>query len=909
MDDLKLNYAKWFIKNGAAIFPIDPNTKKPVVKEWQRYSHEPLTDEEKQKFLEMISQGYNYAVPGGQKNLVILDFEDKELLKAWIGEETLNKICSKTLCVTTPHGGLHIYLIVDEVPPHKFNPVFVKDGKGVADLQSFDSYVLGPGSCINHKYCSSEKCKWKGKDYTTCYIPVNNTGIGRPDKGLKNFLKWLADKGKKLGIELSGSARAWVEGKQEKSDSHTEKDLEKLKEEMAKYNRFKGKTVDAIRSEVCQSIKKSLDNAKSDKAKAMLNTAFQVVCQGKKYSDLGIDRSRGDWHVLKTLLSHGVTDIDMLQQLIPNDSKVFAPKWDKYFVHTLMKAWNEVKPFLTVLKNAKKKKAKELKEEFAEALSQYIIRKYHIITFIQKHGNGESIVGIFRWSKKKGIYEPVDKTLKKIIRHEIMRIKELFPKSEEEGKVTFYEIKSGLVKLVYDEIMDLTLTEYDDDNIPLRIAFENYTLEWSTDKKENIFKLIPANERTEEHYSFHYIPHKIRDEVFNNTPLPFQVSELEDLARKLCPRSLDTFKQWAGDKWITLFEIIGYTLYPATKIKLAFMLLGPRDSGKSTFLQLLKKILGKHNTVSIRVKELFDSNNRFVMGYLFHKLANLTAETKEYTINDIDRFKTLTGGDQVTSDVKFNGPITFTPYAKIIIASNKLPNVSDKNDMAFWRRWLIIEFPNTFPNDDNWFRQTFTEEEIEGILTVSILAFARVIINGKFDYQQTPEEVRGLWLNNIDSVWSFIKTYVEKGIITLDPRNADLWVPRKELYNLYKEYCLDNGFPGVSLRTFANKLNKYFGITSMKKNFGKKPDGTDDRKRCFVGITINREAKQAIEADMINEVEEFIEYVKKNNHAKKEFWEIAQDFGDEKKANRFVSWCMKKNMCYQRGVDTWEISL
>jgi len=138
------------------------------VKEWQRYSTTPLSDEEKTKYLKIIEEGYNYAVPGGQKGLVILDFEDKEILKAWLGETALNELCSKTFCVDTVHGGIHVYVTADEIPDHKFNPLFVKENRGIVDLQSRNSYVVGPGSCINHKQCESDKCTWKGQDYTTC---------------------------------------------------------------------------------------------------------------------------------------------------------------------------------------------------------------------------------------------------------------------------------------------------------------------------------------------------------------------------------------------------------------------------------------------------------------------------------------------------------------------------------------------------------------------------------------------------------------------------------------------------------------------------------------------------------------------------------------------------------------------
>jgi len=124
----KLQWAKWFIDHNFAIFPIDPQTKKPIIKEWQRFSTTPLTDEEKAKYLEMIQNGYNYAVPCGQNHLVILDFEDKELIKAWIGEMALNEMCKKTLCVDTVHGGIHIYFTSDDIPQQKFNPVFTQNG-------------------------------------------------------------------------------------------------------------------------------------------------------------------------------------------------------------------------------------------------------------------------------------------------------------------------------------------------------------------------------------------------------------------------------------------------------------------------------------------------------------------------------------------------------------------------------------------------------------------------------------------------------------------------------------------------------------------------------------------------------------------------------------------------------------
>jgi putative DNA primase/helicase len=883
----KLQWAKWFIEHGFAIFPIDPQTKKPIIKEWQKYSTGVMSDEERKQYLELIEKGYNYAIPCGQRNLVVLDFEDKELVKAWLGENVLNELCGKTLCVSTPHGGIHVYIVSDDIPPHKFNPVFVQNGKGIADLQSYNSYVLAPGSCINHRHCTSDKCPWKGQDYTTCYIPYNNMNIGKVDD-LRGLLKFLEEKGKKLGIELSPSAKTWVYGGKSEEGGEKSEDLEKLKEEMAKYDKFKGKTVEAIREEVCKKLKQKLETVQSEKAKQMFNTAFSVVCEKKTYAEIGIDRSRGDWRVFIVLLSMGVTDLSILEQFLPSDSKVFAPKWDKYLLHTLKKAWDYAKPALEFQKKTIGKNEREAKKIAKSIITSAILARFKIKTFYNTTGHSQQIVGVFVWSKKRGIYAPFDKGLRKVIRRmaELLEIRSM--------EKTLAHLSKRDVDDIFDEIKDLTLTPLPKE--PLRVAFANGTLEWA-DKI-----LIWHKERSPKLYSFYYLPWEVNVEEINKFLMQeITVQDLEDLARRLCPKSLETFKSWVDDKWPLLFEIIGYTLYPEIKFRKAFMLVGSGKNGKSTFINLIKKILGDY-AVSISPRELFDPQNRFIVSNLYHKLANAVAESKDYTIEDMDRLKRLTGGDWVTADVKFKDPITFRSTAKIIVASNNMPHLRDPNDKAFWHRWLIIEFPHEFKDNDTWFDQVFNKEEINGIVTTSIVALLRVFRQEHFDFEQSEQQVMDIWLSHIDSVYSFIKTYVEKGVLILDAKNADLWVKRSDLYNMYKDYCIDQGFRGVGRKAFARKLREYFGVTTVLKNIN------GERKRAFVGIAINELEKLRAEQAYENLMDEFVDYVKSNNGVIKEFWEIVKDFGDDKgKANKFVTWCLEKRFCDQRGVDTYEI--
>jgi putative DNA primase/helicase len=907
----RLDWAKWFVEHGFAIFPLEPGSKKPIIKEWQKYSTTQLSEEEKVRYLDMVGKGYNFAVPGGQKGLVILDFEDMGLVKTWVGEKVLYELCEKTLCVLTPHGGIHIYFLSDDIPPHKFNPVFTQNGKGIADLQSFNSYVVGVGSCINHKYCDVGKCQWKGQDYETCYTPYLGLDevsslhqvsglyhevsspphevsgfhhqVFSPQKvDLKGLLRFFEERGKGFGIGLSPSARGWVYGKGQLQ-------LEKLREEMGKYDQYRVKTVEMVREEVCKKLNEKIKVIRSEKVKRVFNTAYGVVCEGKTYHELGIDRSTGDWRVLTVLLSLGVTDLNILEQLLPLDSKVFAPKWDRYFEYTLRKAWMFVKPILEFQAQAKGKDKGEVRRIVKSVITDILLKRFKIKTFYTTTGHTQSVLGVFAWDKEKGIYKPFDKSL----RREIRRVAEFLDLRSRDK--TFARLSKRDVDDIFDEVKDLTLAPLPKE--PLRVAFKNGTLEWVGDD----LRWYKVEERSPKQFAFYYLPFELKfEEIEFFKGKEVTVEDVEGLAKRLCPKSLEAFKSWVDEKWVTLFEIIGYTFYPEVKFRKAFMLLGEGRNGKSTFINLLKEILGEY-AIDISPRELFDSQNRFVVASLYHKLANAVAESKDYTIDDMDRFKRLTGGDWFTADVKFKEPITFRNVAKIVVASNNMPFLRDTNDKAFWSRWLVIEFPHQFQDDDTWFRRTFTQEELDGVVTVSLLAFMRVVQKRRFDFEQSEKEVMDIWLSKTDSVYAFVHDSLKDGVITLDPRNGDLWVARSDLYRLYRSYCVDQGFRGVGRKSFARKLREYFGINTMLKNIHGK------RVRAFVGIAVDEHVIESLVSSDVD-VDSFLNYVKQFNGVTKEYWEVVKDFGDDKeKANKFLSWCERRRFCYQKGVSVWEI--
>jgi putative DNA primase/helicase len=856
MMNKKLQWARWFIEHGFAIFPVDPESKKPVIKEWQKYSTTRLSDEEKAKYLEMIEKGYNYAIPGGQHNLVILDFEDKELLKAWIGELVLNELCNKTLCVDTPHSGIHIYVIADEIPPQKFNPVFIKENKGVTDLQSFNSYVVGPGSCINHKFCNTDKCQWKGQDHVTCYIPINNNNIKNIGKiDLKGLLKFLADKGKRIGIELSSSAHAWIEGKAE--DSGIGEDLEKLKKELIKHD--SGKPIEKIKEEICSKEKNKL--------------VREVICQGKTYANVGIDRSRGDWRLILYLMKHGVTDPDKILQLLPSDSKAREnEKWDteKYFMITLKNAWAITKKYLEAKKAVKDDKVKA-RELLIEVIAEEILKEHRIVAFIGRDQLKEWVYGLFMFSKKKGVYLPVDESIEKIINKKL----------EEYAEFKLGVDKSRVVKNVKDEIIRRTMKLMPSEH-KLRIAFKNGTLEWN----EKGITWYDLKERNPKAYAFHYIPWSVKiEEIEKFQGKEITVQDIEDLARRLCPKSLDAFKTWVDDKWVLLFEVIGYTLYPRYIFNKAVLLTGSGSNGKSTFLNLMLKILGRNNVSAVSLKRIVEGD-KFASIELYHKLANISSELFQFRVTNTDLFKKLTGEDYVEGQKKFKDPIYFINYAKLINATNELPVVKDQT-YGFWRRWIVIEFPHQFEDDPGFFERTFTNEEIEGVITVSILAFARVMQKKKFDFEDSSANIKEKWERASDSVYAFVKDLIENGRAEYDPKNGDLFTPTKEFYQAYINWCEENDRKPEAQQTVTKRLETKFKITKDRKKIN------GERVWCYVGIRLKDENKDSTVGDMLdNLLELYRQYTGKVRSRK--------DLQDELglRAYELLEFCEKRNMCH-----------
>jgi len=174
-------------------------------------------------------------------------------------------------------------------------------------------------------------------------------------------------------------------------------------------------------------------------------------------------------------------------------------------------------------------------------------------------------------------------------------------------------------------------------------------------------------------------------------PIPWKIGSSENT-----PTLDKLFEEWVGKKYVeTLYEIMAYCLHRGYPLQRLFILVGSGSNGKTTFLSILTKFLGMYNVCSTELDLITDTGSRFEISKLYKKLACSMGETNYNTIKRTSMIKKLTGGDLIRFEFKNKMPFDDYNYAKILIATNTLPETTDRTP-GFYRRFVIIDFPNVF---------------------------------------------------------------------------------------------------------------------------------------------------------------------------------------------------------------------
>jgi len=245
-------------------------------------------------------------------------------------------------------------------------------------------------------------------------------------------------------------------------------------------------------------------------------------------------------------------------------------------------------------------------------------------------------------------------------------------------------------------------------------------------------------------------------------------------------------------------ELFGYCLIPDYKIQRAFLFTGDGANGKSTLLELLKHFLGKDNCTNLSLQAIVAQ--RFAVASLFGKLVNIYADIPSTRMESVGLFKMLTGGDTVRAEKKFRDDFFFTNYARLVFSTNKPPWV-DEDTLAFWRRWIMINFPNKFEEDKadiEILDKLITERELSGLFNIALKGLKRLLNRHRYSYEPSPDEIAEKYRKSADVTYAFIEDVCES--------NPDTWISKDDLYDAFTSYCSKQNLAHLGKEAFGRKL-------------------------------------------------------------------------------------------------------
>ena len=301
-----------------------------------------------------------------------------------------------------------------------------------------------------------------------------------------------------------------------------------------------------------------------------------------------------------------------------------------------------------------------------------------------------------------------------------------------------------------------------------------------------------------------------------------------------CPRMLKFISEIVRPEDIPLLqEWTGYNLwvfgYPAQK---AMMLVGDGGNGKSTFIGIMEALIGRQNRSAVSLHEL--EENRFAKADLFGKASNLYPDLPNRDLKGTGMFKMLTGGDPIRAEDKNIKSWTFHNVAKLTFSCNEVPRVPE-DSTAFFRRWIIIEFPYSFEGTSQEDRDlkeklTMDKTEMSGFLNWATEGLQRLRANGwRFSNGKTVDTVKADYIVRSDPYKAFVMHCIIE-----DPNTQE---KKDELYNAYREHCEIHKVTSRSRDAFFKNFKDNFKPGALTDY---RPEKKDDRERprMFKGIKL-----------------------------------------------------------------------
>ena len=251
-----------------------------------------------------------------------------------------------------------------------------------------------------------------------------------------------------------------------------------------------------------------------------------------------------------------------------------------------------------------------------------------------------------------------------------------------------------------------------------------------------------------------------------------------------CPKFL-AFLDWAmkGDQEMIGFlqRAAGYAMTGITSEQCFFLSTGRGRNGKSTFIELLSKVLGDYSTptaFSTFVQKKSDGGIPNDLAALRYSRMVIAAEAEKTQKLAESLIKSLTGGERISARFLHGEFFAFQPKFKIFMSTNFRPQITGTDD-GIWRRVKLIPWENQVPESE-------VDEQLPEKLFAEAPGILQWMLKGLADYRRirlaVPDKVdlaSKKYRKEEDGVGRFISESCEEGGEA----------PAEQIYQNYRVWC------------------------------------------------------------------------------------------------------------------------
>jgi len=270
-----------------------------------------------------------------------------------------------------------------------------------------------------------------------------------------------------------------------------------------------------------------------------------------------------------------------------------------------------------------------------------------------------------------------------------------------------------------------------------------------------------------------------------------------------------------------LEEMVGSCFYRSNALAggRAFILTGTGANGKSTFLDMVKTLLGRQNLSVLDLKKL---NDRFSTVMMFGKIANIGDDISDEFVVDTAEFKKIVTGQSIDAEHKGQPKFNFDPFCKLIFSANSIPRIGKGRDSgAILRRLAIVPFNARFTPDSPDYKPFIgddlkCQESMEYMIQIGLQGLKRVLESRQYTTNEAMQEELIEYEESNNPIIGFFRE-AENDEIKIEDEVTSV------VYRRYNEWCLSNSLQPLSNGEFSKQVKKHFNFKIVDRRVnGKK---------------------------------------------------------------------------------------